>query len=142
LLTLPEDASSYLILQRGLLYTPVLLRRGYIALRRMPCSCSDPARLPGPPAGGRVTEWQASAGPGSGRIAIPYWSIFCLYCRGYMAEVLLECVPVPKRANPAYRLLFRAQPGAALACPYCGGLIGFDAAGQPAPRSPGWPVFR
>src|SRR5262249_39208146 len=31
LLTLPEDASSYLILQRGLLYTPVLLRRGYTA---------------------------------------------------------------------------------------------------------------
>jgi hypothetical protein len=73
---------------------------------------------------------------------MPYWSIFCLYCHGYIADALLECVPVSKRANPAYRLLFRAQPGAALACPYCGGLIGFDASGQPAIPSPGWPVFR
>jgi hypothetical protein len=38
---------------------------------------------------------------------MPYWSIFCLYCQGYIADALLECVPVPKRANPAYRLLFR-----------------------------------
>jgi hypothetical protein len=73
---------------------------------------------------------------------MPYWSIFCLYCQGYIADALLECVPVPKRANPAYRLLFRAQPGAALVCPYCGGLIGFDANGQPVVPLSGWPVFR
>ncbi len=73
---------------------------------------------------------------------MPYWSVFCLYCQGYIADALLECVPISKRANPAYRLVFRAQPGAALACPYCGALIGFDSAGQVVVPLAGWPVFR
>jgi len=73
---------------------------------------------------------------------VPYWGVYCLWCRGYIADALLECVPRPGRAHAGYRLLFQARPGAALACPYCGGLIGFDDDGQPqAPRS-GWPVFR
>src|SRR5947207_3341156 len=73
---------------------------------------------------------------------MPYWSIFCLYCHGYIADALLECVPAAKRMNAAYRLLFRAQPGAAIACPYCNGLIGFDDAGHPQVPHSGWAVFR
>lgn len=73
---------------------------------------------------------------------MPYWSLFCLYCRGYIADALLECVPLSKRSDPAYRLLFYARAGAALACPYCNRLIGFDDAGLPQVPSPGWPVLR
>ena len=73
---------------------------------------------------------------------MPYWSVFCLYCGGYIADALLECVPASKRSGAAYRLLFQARPGAALACPYCNGLLGFDASGRPTVPEPGWPVFR
>ena len=73
---------------------------------------------------------------------MPYWSIFCLYCQGYIADALLECVPASKRLDPAYRLLFHARAGAALACPYCNGLFGFDDAWHPQVPRPGWPVFR
>lgn len=73
---------------------------------------------------------------------MPYWSVFCLYCRGYIADALLECLPAGKRSSVAYRLLFQARPGAALACPYCSGLFGFDDDGQPAVPQSGWPVFR
>ncbi|HEY2158166.1 MAG TPA: hypothetical protein VGH33_21230 [Isosphaeraceae bacterium] len=73
---------------------------------------------------------------------MPYWSIFCLYCNGYIADALLECVPVEKRASAAYRLLFQARPGVALACPYCNGLISFDEHGEPAVPRSGWPVLR
>jgi hypothetical protein len=73
---------------------------------------------------------------------MPYWSVYCLCCQGYIADALLECVPVGKRSDPAFKLLFNAQPGAALACPYCNGLFGFDAAGQPQTPQSGWPVFR
>src|SRR5439155_19364333 len=48
---------------------------------------------------------------------MPYWSIFCLYCRGYIVDALLECIPRDKQADPAYRLLLQAQPGAAFAMP-------------------------
>jgi hypothetical protein len=51
--------------------------------------------------------------------AMPYWSIYCLYCGGYIADALLECVPAAKQLLLAYHQLFLAQPGAALACPYC-----------------------
>src|SRR4051812_36630942 len=74
--------------------------------------------------------------------AMPYWSIVCIYCRGLIVDALLECVPASRQQEPAFKLLFRAQPGAALACPYCNGLIGFDAAGNPRPPRTGWPVFR
>jgi hypothetical protein len=50
--------------------------------------------------------------------------------------------PAAKRSEPAYRLLFFAQPGAALACPYCSGFIGFDDTGRPRSPDSGWPVFR
>jgi hypothetical protein len=73
---------------------------------------------------------------------MPYWSIYCLYCHGYLADTLLECLPVAKRSSGAYRLLFNARPGAALACPYCNELFGFDDAGQPQIPLSGWPVFR
>lgn len=73
---------------------------------------------------------------------MPYWSLYCLYCRGYIADALLECLPSAKRSSPEYRLLFYARPGAALACPYCNGLIGFDDDGQPRVPQTGWPVFR
>jgi hypothetical protein len=73
---------------------------------------------------------------------MPYWSLVCLYCHGYLADALLECVPVAKRSNLAYRLLFQARPGAALACPYCNGLIGFDDRQRPQVPQRGWPVFR
>lgn len=73
---------------------------------------------------------------------MPYWSIYCLYCAGYIADALLECVPSPQRGDPRFLKLFNREPGAALACPYCGEFIGFDAAGQPAVPESGWPVFR
>ena len=73
---------------------------------------------------------------------MPYWSIYCLHCLGYIADALLECVPLAKRSDPAYRLLFQALPGAALACPHCDGLIGFDGSGQTQAPQSGWPVFR
>jgi hypothetical protein len=73
---------------------------------------------------------------------MPDWSIYCLYCRGYIADALLECLPASKRSAATYRLLFQAGAGAALACPYCNGLLGFDGSGQPQAPRPGWPVFR
>jgi hypothetical protein len=74
-------------------------------------------------------------------IAMPYWSIFCLYCHGYIADALLECLPAGKRAHPAFRLLFATQAGACLACPYCNRPFGFDN-GEPCVPQAGWPVFR
>jgi hypothetical protein len=73
---------------------------------------------------------------------MPYWSIYCLYCHGYITDALLECLPAVKRTNPACRLLFQCQPGAALACPYCSNLFGFGKAGMPQAPTSGWPVFR
>ena len=73
---------------------------------------------------------------------MPYWSIYCCFCQGYTADALLECVPAAKRQHPGYRWLFHAKPGAALACPYCNGLLGFDAQGQGQVPHSGWPVFR
>jgi hypothetical protein len=73
---------------------------------------------------------------------MPYWRISCLSCQGYIADALLECLPAGKKADPAYKLLFNARPGAALACPSCGGLIGFNDEGQPRLPEQGWPVFR
>ena len=73
---------------------------------------------------------------------MPYWSVYCLFCGGYIADALLECVPLPKRNHPAYRNLSLARPGAALACPYCEGLIGFDDDSHLRIPEPGWPVFR
>ena len=73
---------------------------------------------------------------------MPYWSIYCLYCHGYIADALLECLPVAKRSSAAYRFLFHARSGAALACPYCNSLIGFDHSGQPQAPHSGWTVFR
>src|SRR5262249_32777602 len=60
----------------------------------------------------------------------------------YIADALLECLPAGKRSDPAYRLLFHAQPGACLACPYCNGFIGFTQTGRPQAPQSGWPVFR
>jgi hypothetical protein len=73
---------------------------------------------------------------------MPYWSIFCPLCGGYIVDALLECLPAARRTEPAYRQLFLTQPGAALACPYCNGLFGFDSGGQPIQPTSGWPVFR
>jgi hypothetical protein len=68
---------------------------------------------------------------------MPYWSIYCLVCHGYVIDALLECIPTDKRSDPAFHLLFRMQPGAALACPYCGGMIGFDDTGRVRTPEPG-----
>ncbi len=73
---------------------------------------------------------------------MPYWSVYCYLCQGYIADALLECIPMTKRASAAFRSLSLAQPGGALACPYCGSLLGFDDAGRPQPPASGWPVFR
>src|SRR5438874_2635983 len=62
-------------------------------------------------------------------------------CQGFIIDALLECLPAQRRQEPAYRLLFQAQPGAALACPYCNGLLGFDNSGNPQPPQSGWPIF-
>src|SRR5262245_45411930 len=73
---------------------------------------------------------------------MPYWSIVCIYCGGIIIDALLECLPAQRRQEPAFRLLFQAQPGAALACPYCNNLLGFDQSGNPQRPQSGWPVFR
>lgn len=73
---------------------------------------------------------------------MPYWSIHCLFCGGYIADALLECVPLAKRSDPAYRTLFLARPGAAFACPYCNGLLGLSDDGRVRIPEAGWPVFR
>jgi hypothetical protein len=73
---------------------------------------------------------------------MPYWSISCLYCLGEIIDALLECVPTDSRRIDAFPLLFRRRPGAALACPYCNGLIAFNDAGEPQVPESGWPVFR
>jgi hypothetical protein len=73
---------------------------------------------------------------------MPYWSIYCLYCHGFIVDALLECIPAPNRTLAEFSLLFHTQAGAALACPYCNGLIGFDDSGEPQVPQTGWPVFR
>lgn len=73
---------------------------------------------------------------------MPYWSIYCLYCGGYIADALLECVPAQKQSLPGYKKVFHGQPGAALACPYCNEPIGFDQSGKPCIPEAGWPIFR
>src|SRR5947207_1015470 len=35
------------------------------------------------------------------RVAMPYWSVFCPSCHGYIADALLECVPAAERSDPA-----------------------------------------
>jgi len=62
---------------------------------------------------------------------MPYWSMYCIYCSGFIIDGLLECVPAAKRSEPAFRWLFKAESGAALACPYCDELIGFGFNGTP-----------
>src|SRR5438552_17646611 len=73
---------------------------------------------------------------------MPYWSVYCLWCHGLIVDALLECVPLSKQSRPAFRLLFFAKSGAALACPYCNQLIGFDDTGDICAPASGWPVFR
>ncbi len=73
---------------------------------------------------------------------MPYWAIFCFYCQGYISDALLECLAPNKKSHAAFRTLFFRKPGAALACPYCNGLIGFDDFKQPRVPEAGWPVFR
>lgn len=73
---------------------------------------------------------------------MPYWSIYCVYCHGYISDALLECVPARKRGVPAFRLLFSKCRGAAFACPYCNRLLGFDDGGRPEAAQSGSPVFR
>ena len=73
---------------------------------------------------------------------MPYWSVYCLYCSGYIVDALLECVPATMRSVTEFQLLFRGEPGAALACPYCNELLGFDSIGQLTAAQSGWPVFR
>jgi hypothetical protein len=92
-------------------------------------------------------EWWAGSpsfpGNGAGQLAsaMPFWSIYCIYCNGYIADALLECLPPEKHSPVAFRLLFNALPGAALACPYCNGLLSFES-GLPQVPPAGWPVFR
>jgi hypothetical protein len=73
---------------------------------------------------------------------MPYWSIYCLYCNGYIVDALLECLPAANRLHPEYKLLFNAQPGGALACPYCNGLLGVARDGQVQTPPTGCRVFR
>lgn len=65
-----------------------------------------------------------------------------MYCQGYIADALLECVPSEQRAHPSFKLLFNARPGVAFACPYCDGLIAFDEDCTPVVPQSGWKVFR
>jgi hypothetical protein len=76
--------------------------------------------------------------------AMPYWSIRFIFCSGFIADALLECVSANDRADPVFRRLYKLvpEPGAAFACPYCGMLLGFDDDGQPQAPESGWRVFR
>jgi hypothetical protein len=74
--------------------------------------------------------------------AMPYWSIYCVFCSGFVQDELLECVPDRMRSEVAFRRLLKCEPGAALACPYCGGLLGFDDDGKSKIADSGWPVYR
>jgi hypothetical protein len=74
--------------------------------------------------------------------SMPYWGIYCLHCQGYILDALLECLPADQKRHPAFPLLFAGRAGAALACPYCNELIGFNDSGQPDAPKTGWPVFR
>jgi hypothetical protein len=73
---------------------------------------------------------------------MPYWSIYCVFCGGYVADALLECIAGVQHGKPEFKQLFHAQPGAALCCPYCSGFLGFDDQGQVIAAMSGWPVFR
>ena len=73
---------------------------------------------------------------------MPYWSVVCFYCQGLIVDGLLECVPAARQKEAAFKLLFAAKPGAAFACPFCNGLIGFDDSGIAQTPESGWPVFR
>ncbi len=80
------------------------------------CDCDDPNGKPQgvlPPAFaigkrfGRI-DLSASRDEASGNRSrrdrierIPYWSVYCLYCGGYIADALLECVPAAKRTMEA-----------------------------------------
>src|SRR5262249_23253831 len=73
---------------------------------------------------------------------MPDWSVYCVICAGYIIDALLECVPGQKRGEPAFKRLFKCEPGAALACPYCNALLGFDDNNEIQVAHGGWPVFR
>ncbi len=73
---------------------------------------------------------------------MPYWSLFCCLCQGYIADALLECLPPEDFASPEGKLLRGMRPGAALACPYCRQAIGFDGQGQLVAADPAWRVLR
>jgi hypothetical protein len=73
---------------------------------------------------------------------MPYWGIYCPHCLGFILDALLECLPAHQKRHAAYALLFSGKPGAALACPYCNDLIGFDDSGKPQTPPSAWPVFR
>ncbi len=78
-----------------------------------------------------------------GRIHVmPCWSIFCLYCRGYIADALLECVPASKRSAPAYRLLSRLRPGPPSRVRIATISSALMMPGRPRALGSGWPVFR
>jgi hypothetical protein len=80
-------------------------------------------------------ETGASGGNEIPEPVMPYWSVFCIYCRGLILDALLECLPADRQKEPALQRLFNAQPGAALACPYCANIIGFVDAGNQNPYS-------
>ena len=46
---------------------------------------------------------------------MPYWSVYCVFCSGYIIDALLECVPAQNRLLPSFRSLFKMEPGAELA---------------------------
>ena len=49
---------------------------------------------------------------------MPYWSIYCLYCHGYIADALLEMCPSHKANQPGFSPLdvqsTRSSPGVPL----------------------------
>jgi hypothetical protein len=76
-------------------------------------------------------------------LVVHHWKSFCHHCGEPIYDFLIECVPLEKQKHPAYGHLLRAEPGAAFACPYCDGLLGFSGMYQPLERpESGRPVFR
>lgn len=74
---------------------------------------------------------------------MPWWlDFFCPHCKGILRDGLFECFPKDRQGSAECLLLDDCKPGAAFACPYCNGLIGFRLDKKPQKAETSWPVLR
>ena len=67
---------------------------------------------------------------------MPYWSVFCLYCGGYIADALLECLPAGKRSRRGLSIVVPG-PSGQLRWPVRIATVSSDSMTTASPRSPG-----